>query len=127
MFLETILPLRVSFRFALPLAVLCFATGPLLILWAQYTSRHAAKVSAHPEQKKYFARGPYRFVRNPTQLGLLLLVGGYALVSHSLTFFVVVFLSYLLSNYYFYRYEQLAKKEFGSSYEAYQSAVRKVL
>ncbi len=45
------------------IALACFIIGPLIIWWAQATS--AAK-----NDKPYFERGPYKFLRNPTQIGI---------------------------------------------------------
>ena len=127
LFLETFFPLHVTILFATPIAIICFVVGPALILWAQYTSRHTAKQGVAEVKKQYFGRGPYRYLRNPTQLGLIILFFGYAVITSSFTFFLATFVAYLISNYFFRKYEMLLKKEFGDQYLEYQNRVKKVL
>jgi protein-S-isoprenylcysteine O-methyltransferase Ste14 len=124
LFIDSRMPIRFDGGWLWPLAIICFAVGPLLILWAQLTS---AKSVDGKQSHPYFGKGPYRYLRNPTQLGILILITGYVLVSASLVFFAVSVIAYFVSNQYFKKYELALKKEYGQHYEAYEKDVQKVL
>lgn len=114
------------FGFNIPLAhgntiaLIAFAVGSLLIWWAQGTS---AKKSDRP----YFERGPYRYMRNPTHIGIMLLVAGYAAVSGSVIFLAVTVIGYVVSNFFFKKYESLLHTEYGAEYKSYKKEVPKIL
>jgi protein-S-isoprenylcysteine O-methyltransferase Ste14 len=124
LFIDSRLNIRFSFPLQSPLAVVCLAVGPLLILWAQLTS---LKTVQGKQRLLYFGKGPYKYMRNPTQLGILILIAGYTLVSGSLVFFGVSVIAYFVSNRYFKEYEQALKQDFGEHYEQYEEKVSKVL
>lgn len=97
----------------------CFIVGSLLIWWAQYTS-------SLKSERPYFERGPYRYMRNPTHIGILLLVSGYTAVSGSVVFLAVTLIGYLVSNVFFNKYESILHKEYGTQYKEYKKAVPKI-
>lgn len=113
------------FSFGTPLyhgewiALTCFIVGPLLIWWAQSTS---AKQEATP----YFERGPYRLMRNPTHIGIVILVAGYTAVSGSIIFLAITVLGYVVSNVFFKQYESLLHTEYGAQYRDYKRSVPKI-
>ena len=102
------------------ISLICFILGPLLIWWAQGTS---SRKRALP----YFERGPYRFLRNPTHVGVVILVAGYTAVSGSIVFLGVTLIGYIISNLYFSRYESLLKLEYGEEYTDYKKKTPKIL
>jgi protein-S-isoprenylcysteine O-methyltransferase Ste14 len=104
-------------------AIVLFGAGPLLMLWAQYSSWRCQK---HHHSAAYFHHGPYRIVRNPTHLGILLLVAGYTLISGSLLFFAATLIGYLLSNIFFTKYERIFHEKFGEIYKAYTKKTPKI-
>ena len=106
-------------------AVFLFA-GPLLILWSQASIRkfRTGVAAGSPE----FSRGPYRFSRNPTYLGLVIMLSGFGLIANS--FFIVLFsfLGFLAVNYIILRQEEkILIEKYGEDYRAYQSKVRRWL
>lgn len=126
LFLDVFFPITLLVPHSTPFAVVCFAVGPLLILWAQYTSHHFELIKKQTGQPQ-FNRGPYKYLRNPTQLGLLILVAGYALVSQSGTLFVATGLAYLISNIFFRKHEAILESKYGQPYQIYKSSVRKIM
>lgn len=104
--------------YARTMAVIFFGLGPLLIVWAQYTSWHCEQ---HKHSAAYYMHGPYRFVRNPTHLGILILVAGYTLVSGSHIFFATTLLGFLISNIFFRKYEAINHEKFGEHYHNYKA------
>ena len=112
--------------FANTIAVICFIFGPVLIMWAQQTSSHFRQ-KGNDKQDAYFKHGPYRFMRNPTHLGLVILVTGYAVVSGSIIFLAITLFGYIISNMLFKRYESIVIEKYGTDYEQYKSDVPKIL
>jgi protein-S-isoprenylcysteine O-methyltransferase Ste14 len=112
--------------FATTIAIICFAIGPLLIAWAQNTSSKR-KQQGDDKQHAYFNYGPYRYMRNPTHLGLVILVTGYAVISGSIIFLSITVLGYIISNMLFKKYESIVIEKYGDHYEQYKSDVPKIL
>ncbi|MEO5646275.1 MAG: methyltransferase [Candidatus Paceibacterota bacterium] len=112
-------------RFGAPLyhgqaiALVCFILGPLLIWWAQHTS---SQQSGTP----YFEHGPYRYLRNPTHIGIVILVAGYTAVSGSIVFLAVTVIGYVISNIFFKKYESALRTEYGEQYKDYKKSVPKI-
>jgi len=123
---DSILGFDVVMPFATAIAIVCFAAGPLLIMWAQNTS-NKRKRKGDDRQHAYFKYGPYRYMRNPTHLGLVILVTGYAVISGSVIFLAITILGYIVSNMLFKKYESLVIEEYGDHYEQYKSDVPKIL
>lgn len=122
LFADTLLRFDVALSHANTIALVCFGVGALLIMWAQYTSRQTKKDATHP----YFLYGPYRLMRNPTHLGLVILVLGYTVVSGSIIFCAITLVGYLVSNVFFRKYESMLKTTYDGAYEEYQSKVPKI-
>lgn len=115
---DTFISVPFDIPYAHTAAIICFMVGPLIMLWAQATSWKFLRNSGIGD---YFKYGPYRFVRNPTHVGLLILVTGYTLVSGSLVFFGMTLIGFLVSNFFFTKYELLNEETYGEQYRAYQS------
>ena len=108
------------------IAILCFIAGPLLMMWAQRTSNHFRKKTLDAKPL-YFQHGPYRYLRNPTHLGMVIMVTGYAAVSGSVIFLAVTLVGYIVSNVLFKRYEAIVVEQYGEEYTNYKSDVPKIL
>jgi protein-S-isoprenylcysteine O-methyltransferase Ste14 len=102
------------------IALACFIIGPLIIWWAQSTSSVQSELP-------YFERGPYRFMRNPTQIGILILVMGYTAVSGSIAFLAATAIGYFISDMYFKKYESILHAQYGEQYQEYKKTVPKIL
>lgn len=126
LFLEVFFPMNIYVPHHTFFAVICFAVGPLLILWAQYTSKRFEIVKKQTGQPQ-FNRGPYRYLRNPTQFGLVVLVGGYALVTSASTLFIATGIAYLISNIFFKQHEEILESRYGEPYKEYKSSVPKIM
>lgn len=126
LFFDVFFPVTIYVPQASLFAVLCFAVGPLLILWAQYTS-YRFEIIKKQMGEPLFNKGPYKYLRNPTQLGLVILVGGYALVSQSGTLFIATGLAYLISNVFFRKHEAILESKYGQPYQVYKDSVRKIM
>lgn len=124
--LSVFFPLRIYIPGAYIFAFVCFVGGPLLILWAQQSSFVFEK---HKKEHGVvsFSFGPYKFLRNPTQLGLGMLIIGYVCILQSATVLASVLLSYLIGNYFYKKHEVLLEQKYGKNYKEYKTRVEKVL
>jgi len=111
--------------YALPIAIVFMGVGPMLIWWAQYTSWLSHK-QTRGHTAEFFHHGPYQFVRNPTHLGILILVTGYTLISGSLIFFATTLIGFLISNFFFGKYEDITHESFGEKYKHYKARTPKI-
>ncbi len=107
-------------------AIICFVVGPLFIFWAQVTS-YKFEVIKKKTGQLAFKRGPYRILRNPTQLGLLILVLGYAFATQTAILFLSTATAYIISNVFFRKHESILESRYGDSYKSYKASVKKVL
>ncbi len=127
LFADLFVPLDFTLVHGTRIAVICIGVGTALIWWAQHTSRYCMnKKHAHHGDSLYFQHGPYRLMRNPTHLGMLLMVTGYALVSKSVIFFGITLIGYLFSNIFFRKYEFLVRNKYGDIYDAYKKRISKI-
>lgn len=123
---DSLIGFDVVIPFGSAIAITCFIVGPALMIWAQQTS-NPLKKKHHAVKHEYFLYGPYRYMRNPTHLGLVVLVTGYTAVSGSILFLAVTIIGYVVSNILFRRYEAIVAEKYGEQYEQYKSKVPKIL
>ncbi len=126
MFLGLFFPVRFSVPHATLFAIICFGLGPLLIAWAQYTS-HRFEIIKQKTGELRFNGGPYRYLRNPTQLGLVILVAGYAFASGTAILFLTAAGAYIISNVFFRKHENILESRYGEAYKNYKSSTPKIL
>jgi protein-S-isoprenylcysteine O-methyltransferase Ste14 len=105
-----------------PIGLVFLILGTLLVFWAQKTSRNLKKEGI---TKETFARGPYRFNRSPTNLGLFFLVLGFGLIANA--FFVILFsfVSLIVAKFIFLRKEEkILSEKYGAPYLEYKQSVK---
>ncbi len=124
-FFDLIFPIKIIPRaIILPLGLLFLTLAPVLIFWAQQTSY---KLSFKKEKLTTadFGQGPYRFTRNPTQLGLALLCLGFGILVNSVFIILFVFIAYFVSRHTVIKeQEQILEKKYGEEYLRYKQSVR---
>jgi len=99
--------------------------GSCLIYWAQRASKTAAKTSPENPTEKSFEHGPYKYFRNPTYLGLLIMTIGLGLVIHSFFAVVLAVTSHLFIKYIFVKKEErLLEVKYGHLYNNYKKKVK---
>jgi protein-S-isoprenylcysteine O-methyltransferase Ste14 len=97
--------------------------GSGLIYWAQATSS-ASQKDMEKTGKRNFERGPYKYSRNPTHIGLTVMTLGLAFLLNS--FFVAIFLiiASIITKFIFLRQEEdLLAKRYGQEYLDYKKKV----
>jgi len=105
-----------------PFGVALLALASVLIFWAQNTSRTLKK---HDLTKEDFCRGPYKYTRSPTHLGLFLLILGFGIISNA--FFVVLFtvISFFVTKFTFLKkQEEILMHRYGAPYLEYSKLVK---
>jgi protein-S-isoprenylcysteine O-methyltransferase Ste14 len=105
-----------------PIGFIFLILGTFLVFWAQQSSKDLKK---GPISKKNFSRGPYRFIRNPTNLGLLFLVLGFGMIINA--FFVILssFVSFVVAKFYFLKKgEKILAEKYGEPFLEYKKSVK---
>ena len=122
-YLDLVFNLKVfESRLVEPMGFIFLILGTLLVFWAQKTSRNFKKEGISKED---FARGPYRFNRSPTNLGLFFLVLGFGLIANA--FFVILssLISFIVAKFIFLRKEEkILSEKYGDAYLKYKKSVR---
>ncbi len=96
--------------------------GTCSVFWAQKTS---IKLSKENMSKETFLRGPYRFSRSPTHLGIFLMMFGFGMMLNS--FFVILFsiISIFVAKFFFLKkQEQILAEKYGEPYKEYKKQVK---
>lgn len=107
---------------------LALVAGPALVYWAQISSRRTAKLKEKGVSVDIFKQGPYRFLRNPSYLGVFIMSLGLALLLSS--FFSIVFsiLAYLIIRIVFVKKEELLlSHKYGESYNKYKEENKDII
>lgn len=97
--------------------------GSALVYWSQATS-NSSLLDFQKTGVRNFARGPYKYSRNPTHIGLTIMTLGLALVLNS--FFIALFMiiASLITKFIFLRQEEaLLEKRYGQPYRDYKKQV----
>lgn len=94
----------------------------LLILWAQNSSK---KFNKKEISKESFMRGPYRFMRNPTNNGLFLASISFGIIINSIFIIIFSIIALVFSVFIFLKQESvILEKKYGSAYLAYKKSVK---
>ena len=122
-FLDLIFNLKIlNFTFILPIGVAFIFLASLLILWAQKTSRNLKKENL---TKETFFKGPYRFTRSPTHLGLFFLTLGFGLIVNGIFIVISTIISFAITKLvYLKKEETILEKKYGAPYLEYKKAVK---
>ncbi len=100
--------------------------GSALVYWAQKTTSCTKKeLLSGAKMKRDFERGPYKYSRNPTHIGLSLLTLGFGLLAGSLFVVVLMVVVFIIAkNVFLNQEERLLEKKYGQAYCEYKAKVR---
>ncbi|MBU0612214.1 isoprenylcysteine carboxylmethyltransferase family protein [Patescibacteria group bacterium] len=122
-FLDFIFPIGIPIQSILmPISVSFLIIASVLIIWAQNANRN---LNTENLTKETFSSGPYFFIKNPTHMGLFLLVLGFGILANA--FFVVIFtiISYVVTKFIFLkREEKILEAKYGEPYMEYKKSVK---
>ena len=121
---DTIFPMDIlSLPFFAYLGLTLILLAPALILWAQGSSKKLRQKRDFVESD--FRRGPYAFSRNPTHLGLALMLAGFGLLMNSFFVVVISLAAFAATKIFFLKKEEkLLAERYGEPYLAYKSRVK---
>ena len=108
-------------------AVVFMILGTFFIIWAQMTSRRTAPSRNDLESVSHtdFLRGPYRFTRSPTQVGLTLLIAGFGFFINSISVVVLTLIISVFNHFTFVaKQEKRLATKYGESYQNYKNKVK---
>jgi protein-S-isoprenylcysteine O-methyltransferase Ste14 len=100
--------------------------GSLLIYWAQHTTNCTKKeLLSGARKERDFERGPYKYSRNPTHIGLSLLTLGFGLLAGSLFVVILMIFTFMLTKLVFlHQEEDILEQKYGQAYCEYKAKVR---
>lgn len=112
------------------LAAPFFVCGAAIYFWCLWNFAVVGRGTPAPidPPKQLVVRGPYRYVRNPMYVGVLLVIAGWAVLAQSAAMLgygaaiaVILHLFVVLAE------ERILRRQFGDAYETYCGAVRRWL
>ncbi len=110
-----------SVMISIGLLFLVFAT--FLIFWAQKTGHELGKI--RDPQTEHFHRGPYRYTRMPTHLGLFLLMLGFGFVANAFFIIITTLISLVVGKLIFVeKQENILAEKYGKPYVDYKEKVK---
>lgn len=122
--MDTIIVFHFSFNYHAEAGFFVIVLGTLLVYWAQHTSSSSKKESLKKNSPRNFAKGPYKYTRNPTHVGLMLMTLGFGIMIGSYFIVLLTLFSFLTSKLVFLpREEDLLVKKYGEDYVNYQKKV----
>ena len=115
-----IIPKAVSLQLGIALLVL----APTLIFWAQYTSSNL-RVKKEQVLHVDFKKGPYRFTRNPTHVGLGFLIIGFGVLINSISIIIFTLIAVIISsNVFLKKQEKMLEESYGEEYRKYKNTLK---
>lgn len=99
--------------------------GSILVYWAQSTTKTTKGEFNKERDTNFFLRGPYKYTRNPTNLGLTVMSIGLGFLINSFFSIVFIVFTYLISRFIFIkRQDAILAERYGSIFTDYKSKVR---
>ncbi|MCX6755816.1 MAG: isoprenylcysteine carboxylmethyltransferase family protein [Candidatus Nomurabacteria bacterium] len=99
----------------------------MLIYWAQTTSKKN-KNTVNPDGDREFAIGPYKYTRNPTYTGLMIMTLGLGLVMGSYFIFVFGAIVFIINKMILIpKEERVLEIKYGNTYSQYKKKVKSIL
>jgi protein-S-isoprenylcysteine O-methyltransferase Ste14 len=124
MILDYFFPIQIIPREYSLVGIMFMVFGSLLVYWAQSTSR-ASKVEMETLGTREFARGPYKYSRNPTHIGLAIVTLGFGIIMQSFFIILLLVIVYTLSKLvYLRKQEKILEAKYGETYTTYKKKVR---
>ncbi len=123
LFLDFMFPIEIFERVTMALIGIIFLIfGTFLIVWAQKSS---LKLQKENMTKETFLRGPYRYTRSPTHLGLFFLMLGFGIMANALFIIIFSVLSFFITKFVFIKKEeQILAEKYGTPYLEYKESVK---
>lgn len=106
------------------IGLVCIVLGSAIIYWAQSTSNYTKEEMEKGHSARNFERGPYKFSRNPTHIGLSVMTLGLALILNSIFSVILTIIASIITKRIFLRKEEhLLEEKYGTPYLDYKKKV----
>ncbi|MFA5934115.1 MAG: isoprenylcysteine carboxylmethyltransferase family protein [Candidatus Paceibacterota bacterium] len=125
--LDILFPLNViPSHLTLYLGVPLLLFSPLMIFFAQRTARKfKTRIQADVLEDGIFHKGIYKYSRNPTYLGLTLMLIGFGLATNMVFVVIMTLVAFSITHRVFLKHEEkLLEEKYGELYGAYKKKVR---
>ncbi|KKP85651.1 hypothetical protein A3B84_00500 [Candidatus Nomurabacteria bacterium RIFCSPHIGHO2_02_FULL_35_13] len=121
--LDFIFPFKIFEDYSMSLIGAVFLIfGTFLVFWAQKSSHRLQKENISREM---FCRGPYRYTRSPTHLGLFLLMLGFGIIANALFIIIFSIISFVITKFVFIKKEEkILAEKYGAPYLEYKESVK---
>lgn len=121
--LDMLFPIKIFNTTHMNIGLGLLVLSSALIVWAQRSSNHLAKVEE--VQKHHFHRGPYKYTRTPTHWGLFFLVLGFSLIINAFFITLLTVVSFFITKFIFVkRQEDILESRYGEPYKEYKKSVK---
>lgn len=117
-------PITIFPRAASPyIGLVLILVGSSIIYWAQ-SSSSKLKVQVAERIEYDFERGPYKYSRNPTHIGLTIMILGLSVLINSFFTFLFVAITSIITKVIFLRAEEkILEQKYGQPYRDYKKKV----
>lgn len=99
--------------------------GTIAVYWSQSTTSKLKKADEQTKNTNFFLHGPYKYTRNPSNLGLTLMSLGLGLLINSFFSVVFIVITYLVSRLFFIKkQDSILEKRYGNDFLDYKKKVK---
>jgi len=96
--------------------------GSIFIYWAQITSK---KLTKNPPTTPIFNKGPYKYTRNPTHSGVVLVMFGCAILIQSVFSIIFLIIAQMITVFtVLKKQDQILSDKYGEDFENYKKKVK---
>lgn len=107
------------------LGVVMILWGSILVYWAQSTTSQPKSEITKERDTNFFFRGPYKYTRNPTNLGLTTMSIGLGFLLNSLFSIIFIVITYLISRFIFIKkQDKILAERYGDVFTEYKKKVK---
>ena len=123
LFFSAAFPLKIFISTTLmDISSLVLLFSSMLILWAQKSSKKFEKENLTANS---FMKGPYRFTRNPTNIGLFVSMSFFGIIVNSVFVIIFTIIAFMLSRFIFIKKEEeILEHKYGAPYVQYKKIVK---
>lgn len=128
--IDLIFPIRILPIYSIWIGVVLILWATILILWAQHMSSllEAKKKKGIPITHEDFHKGPYRFTRGPTHVGLSMLLLGFGFFWNSIIIVVLTGIPFIITHFvHLQKMEDILQGKYGQLYKQYKDKVKKLI
>ncbi len=105
--------------------IVLLVLGSILVYWSQSTTRHLGKSASSNRDVNFFLHGPYKYIRNPTNLGLTVTIIGLGLLINSLFSIIFILITYIISKIFFIKKQDaILEERYGQAFLDYKKTVK---